>query len=152
MCAGRLETQETDKSKTKILKLERGIALISDQNTPDKTHPEILRKTDRMKSAKGKRSLLKYASGERITPTEAIRAKCYDCQAYYEDISSVRDCAVKDCPLYPFHPYSSDKTQNKPAMDMKDRIERGEFQFSGFRKKSGEETISVAEKTAEETE
>jgi hypothetical protein len=59
---------------------------------------------------------------------------------------------VKDCPLYPFHPYSSDKTQNKPAMDMKDRIEKGEFQFSGFRKKSGEETIPVAEKTAEEAE
>jgi len=109
-------------------------------------HGNILKDEDRMKSAKGKKPLLKFASGERITPGEAIRAKCYECQAYYEDIVSERDCGVKDCPLYPFHPYSSDRTQNKPSMDMIDRMRKNGVSFGGFGFRKGKETDAQTEK------
>lgn len=99
-------------------------------------HEKILAQEDKMKSAKGKQALLKYANGKRITPGEAIQAYCYDCQGYYQDIVSNRDCGIFDCPLYPFHPYSSNREQNKPSMDMRDRIARGEMTFHGFTPKN----------------
>ena len=105
---------------------------------------------DRMKSAKGKRDFLKYAEGEMITPMEGIRAKCYDCQAFFEDIAGVRDCGVKTCPLYPFNPYSSDRSQNKPAQMMQERIKNGEFVFSGFKKKTAENPSAVSPEKEDE--
>lgn len=107
---------------------------------------------DRMKSAKGKRDFLKYAEGEMITPMEGIRAKCYDCQAFFEDIAGVRDCGVKTCPLYPFNPYSSDRSQNKPAQMMQERIKNGEFVFSGFKKKATENPSVASPEEEEETD
>lgn len=98
-------------------------------------HEKILKQECYMKTAKGKRSLLKFARGERLSHAEAIRAKCYECQAYYEDIASVRDCGIRDCPLYPFHPYSADRSQNKPVMTMKERMAEEGWSFGGFMKK-----------------
>lgn len=57
------------------------------------------------KTASGRRDLLKYLEGARITQRQAIIAKCYDCMAFYADGRS--DCKFSDCPLYPFMPYST---------------------------------------------
>jgi len=95
----------------------------------------ILEAEEHMKNAKGKASLLKFARGEAISPKEGIYAKCYDCQSYYEDITGERDCGVRDCPLYPFFPYSSDRSQNLPSLRMKERIEKGDFRSPFFAKK-----------------
>ena len=105
---------------------------------------------ERMKSAKGKAQFIKFAEGKQISPTEAIRAKCYDCQAYYED-SGNRDCGIHDCPLYPFNPYASDKSQNKPHMAMRERIAAGGMPSGfGFTKKSVVEEAEEAEEAENE--
>jgi len=54
----------------------------------------------------GKAELLRYLDGERLTPTESIRAHCFDCMAYFEDCAEDEpDCKNTPCPLYPFMPY-----------------------------------------------
>lgn len=54
-------------------------------------------------SARGRVDLVKFVSGRRLTPLQAIRAKCYDCTGYYAD--GKKDCEQSDCPLYRFMPY-----------------------------------------------
>lgn len=66
-------------------------------------------KTDSIKKhgikAQGKKEILKYLKGNRLTLRQAILAKCYDCMAFYAD--GRNDCKDADCPLYPFMPYGS---------------------------------------------
>jgi hypothetical protein len=54
-------------------------------------------------AARGRSDLVKFVSGQRVTPLQAIRAKCYDCSGYYVD--GKQDCGQSDCPLYRFMPY-----------------------------------------------
>ena len=54
-------------------------------------------------SARGRAELIKFYSGRRVTPLQAVKAKCYDCMGYYVD--GKRDCGQSDCPLYRFMPY-----------------------------------------------
>lgn len=56
-------------------------------------------------TASGRRELLKYLEGARITQRQAILAKCYDCMCYYAD--GRKDCEIPDCSLYPFMPYGT---------------------------------------------
>ena len=56
------------------------------------------------KRAKGKKELVSYLKGKRLTCAKAVLAKCYDCMGYYED--GIQDCGIKHCPLYPFNPYN----------------------------------------------
>ena len=53
--------------------------------------------------AKGRKEYLKHKSGGRLTPKQAILARCYDCMGYY--IDGRMDCQIPECPLYPFMPY-----------------------------------------------
>lgn len=55
-------------------------------------------------SARGRAELIKFYSGRRVTPLQAVKAKCYDCMGYYVD--GKRDCGQVDCPLYRFMPYN----------------------------------------------
>ncbi len=52
---------------------------------------------------KGKSQLLKYLSGERLTPRQAIIAKCYECCGYCVD--GIEICTIENCPLYPYSPF-----------------------------------------------
>jgi len=54
-------------------------------------------------AAKGRADLIRFHSGRRVTPMQAIRAKCYDCMGYYAD--GRKDCGQTTCPLYRFMPY-----------------------------------------------
>lgn len=76
-------------------------------------------------AASGRKELLKYLDGARITQRQAILAKCYDCMAYYAD--GRNDCKVLDCPLYPFMPYSSrpQKPSKKLSEVHKARLKAG---------------------------
>ena len=60
-----------------------------------------------MKSAQGKKELLKFQTGAKITAREAIKAKCYECTGNYED--GREDCGITTCPLYGYMPYGSRK-------------------------------------------
>ena len=54
-------------------------------------------------SGMGSASLRKHLDGKRLTPLQAIRAKCAECCGDYAD--GRLDCLVAGCPLYGFMPY-----------------------------------------------
>jgi hypothetical protein len=63
------------------------------------------------KTALGKKELLKYLGGGRLTPKQAIMAKCFDCLGYYAD--GRQDCRIAKCSLYPFMPYNENSAKRK---------------------------------------
>lgn len=42
--------------------------------------------------------------GKKLTRAAAMKAKCYECMNGY--IDGRVDCGIKDCPLYPWMPFS----------------------------------------------
>lgn len=58
-------------------------------------------------AARGRKEFHRHAAGEKLSPQQSIRAKCYECMAGYTD--GVGDCAMPDCPLYPLHPYNPNR-------------------------------------------
>lgn len=50
-------------------------------------------------------------SMEKVSFTDAIKAKCYECSAF--QISEVRACQIKDCPLWIFKDKRRKKNQEK---------------------------------------
>lgn len=63
-------------------------------------------------SARGRAELIKFYSGRRVTPLQAVKAKCYDCMGYYVD--GKRDCGQVDCPLHRFMPYALGVVDEEP--------------------------------------
>ncbi len=53
--------------------------------------------------ARGVKELNRYQSGGKLSLKQAILAKCADCLGSYADGKD--DCAMPDCPLYPWMPY-----------------------------------------------
>jgi hypothetical protein len=62
---------------------------------------------ERMPSSKGIRYLKLYQSGEVLSRSEAIQAKCCQCRSMYVD--GLNDCEKYDCPLYGFMPYGKNR-------------------------------------------
>ena len=58
-------------------------------------------------TAQGKRELIKYLEGGKLTRKEAMLARCFECMNGYAD--GRIDCQVESCPLYPYMPYSACK-------------------------------------------
>jgi len=59
--------------------------------------------------AQGRKELVKYLKGGRLTRRETILANCYMCMGYYSD--GTQDCCIHTCPLYPFMPYAGSDSQ-----------------------------------------
>jgi hypothetical protein len=60
----------------------------------------------RGKLKQGKNLLLAYLKeGKKLSPQQAIRAHCYDCQGFYRD--GAGDCLSDICPLRLYMPYSA---------------------------------------------
>ena len=55
------------------------------------------------KRAQGRTELIKHYEEKPLIRSEAIKAKCYDCMAFYAD--GVISCEIPHCPLFPFNPY-----------------------------------------------
>jgi hypothetical protein len=53
----------------------------------------------------GLSELAKYRAGKRLTPGQAIKAKCAECCGDYRDPESKADCGVESCPLHPMMAY-----------------------------------------------
>ena len=66
------------------------------------------------KTAKGKKELIKYLEGGRLTPKQAIQAKCYDCLCYMVD--GRQDCKMPKCSLYPFMTFNENKQKRKNSV------------------------------------
>jgi hypothetical protein len=63
------------------------------------------------KECSGRRELVSFLEGKSITRVQAIKALCYECMGYYSDGREC--CGCTECPLFPFTPYSTDKSQAK---------------------------------------
>jgi hypothetical protein len=55
-------------------------------------------------SGKGRKEMLNYLNGERLTIRQMALAKCYDCMGFYSDGRGT-DCEIDTCSLYPIMPY-----------------------------------------------
>jgi len=53
------------------------------------------------KKKTGQKDLINHLLGKRLTRTQAIKAKCYDCNGMGE----INTCESDDCSLYPYSPY-----------------------------------------------
>ena len=62
-------------------------------------------------NTRDKKYLIAHLSGEKLTPTQAIHAKCYECMGFYADGKA--DCGISDCPLYPFMRYNPNRIIKK---------------------------------------
>ena len=60
--------------------------------------------------SKGKRHLIKHLEGGKLSRSEAMQAKCYDCMGYFSD--GRQDCMVENCPMFNFRPYKDGKTRS----------------------------------------
>lgn len=83
----------------------------------DKVLQEALKKRlEQLKTggkASGMGELKKYYQGVQLTPSQSIKAACYECCGYYG--SGVFDCMTRTCPLYPFNPAGQiQKATKKP--------------------------------------
>ena len=56
-----------------------------------------------MPLAIGKKEYLKHISGGKITRTQAMKAKCYECMGYFVD--GKMDCKIESCPMFFYRPY-----------------------------------------------
>ena len=59
----------------------------------------------------GKRELIKHLEGGKITRSQGVRAKCFDCNGMGES----NKCDIVTCPLYPFSPYRQ-KAAKRPTV------------------------------------
>lgn len=55
------------------------------------------------KLARGRKELIAYLDGGRLTARQTCLAHCYSCMAYYADGRA--DCGCSDCPTYAFMPF-----------------------------------------------
>lgn len=65
------------------------------------------------KTARGKKEILKYLGGGRLTPKQAILAHCYGCMAYFAD--GKIDCKMPKCPLHPFMAFNKNRQKRKTS-------------------------------------
>lgn len=63
----------------------------------------IIKQVEAGKQGAGKAEYLRFLRGEKVFLLAAVKAKCFDCCAYYED--GREDCGVEDCPLNPWMTY-----------------------------------------------
>jgi len=68
-----------------------------------------------MKRAKGSKEYKDFLEKKKLTPRQAIRAKCYDCMGFYVD--GVQDCGIETCPLYLYHAYRNKSQRVKEDLD-----------------------------------
>lgn len=68
------------------------------------------------KTAKGKKEILKHLAGGKLTPKQAIQAKCFDCTGYFAD--GKHDCQMPKCSLYPFMTFKSNKQTSHNSQNM----------------------------------
>lgn len=69
------------------------------------------------KNFKGKRDLLSYLNGKKLTPIRSIRAHCYQCMGYFSDGKD--DCGIQACPLYPYMMFNKANSEKRREKNIK---------------------------------
>jgi hypothetical protein len=76
---------------------------------------DLLRSAKHGKARAGKRELIKWLEGDKLTWGKAIKAKCYDCSG----MGDSGECDLESCPLLPFSPYNSQRKAHARARNAK---------------------------------
>jgi len=79
----------------------------------------LLKSAKSGKARAGKRELIKYLEGGKITRSQAVKAHCYDCSGMGES----GDCDMQGCPLLPFSPFNTLKRELLRAKRQKKPIQ-----------------------------
>jgi hypothetical protein len=82
-------------------------------NTNKKTISDVERYG---KTARGKKELILYLEGKKLTSRQAILARCFDCMGYYAD--GKVDCHMPHCSLHPFQPYNQNRVKRTTKQTM----------------------------------
>ena len=72
-------------------------------------------------NTRDKKYLIAHLSGEKLTPTQAIHAKCYECMGFYADGKA--DCGIETCPNYPMMRYNPHRIVKKRNLTDEQRKE-----------------------------
>lgn len=83
--------------------------------------------------AKGNKEHQLYEDGYLLSAHESIHAKCAECNGFWVD--GAFDCEVKECSLYPYHPY------RKLDLDLKPRSSRPKKELTEKQKKQVEKLV-----------
>lgn len=116
----------TMKQKSKVMRCtppKTSIPRVNILQEGNTTGMDIIAIEKAPKSA-GRDRLLKYLSGERLAPVQAIKAKCCDCMGFFYD--GKLDCEIPDCPLYPYMPYRQKSTTTGRKASARSGKTRGE--------------------------
>jgi hypothetical protein len=68
---------------------------------------------------RGKLELIKHLEGKRLTVSEAVKAKCYDCDGMGES----GECDMESCSLFPYSVYNPNKLKQNRGEWSEDRKE-----------------------------
>lgn len=63
--------------------------------------------------SQGKKLMLKHLDGERLSASQAIKAKCFDCCGGFAD--GRLPCEITSCPLIKWYPYNKPESKTKPV-------------------------------------
>jgi hypothetical protein len=72
------------------------------------------------KGARGKKELIKFFKGEKLTVRQALIAQCYQCLGYYAD--GIGDCECQMCSLYIYMPYNKNKQKKELTDEQKAKL------------------------------
>jgi len=64
------------------------------------------------KTAKGRKDLLNFFEGKRLTMGQTLYAMCYQCMGGYDE--KKEDCGIHTCPLHPYMPFNRKKLNRIP--------------------------------------
>ena len=60
-------------------------------------------------SARGRKELIRFYRGEKLTMKQSLLANCYCCSGFYEGMGNEKDCQNDNCTIYFFMPYNQSK-------------------------------------------
>jgi len=103
------------------------------------TNPKEKRMEDVEKvgnKARGRAEYIKYLNGGRLSASQAVKAKCYDCMGWFADGPGC--CTSPECALFPFQPYNINRRKSGKSMTEENKKKTAE-RFAKYRavKKQG---------------
>lgn len=61
--------------------------------------------------ARGHKEILMFCNGKKLSPTQSIKAHCYQCMGYHNNQGENKDCENPVCPLYEHNPYNNKRVK-----------------------------------------
>jgi hypothetical protein len=96
------------------------------------------------KKSAAKTIYLKYLNGDTLSPTQALKAHCYECMGYYADGNI--DCEMPLCSLHPFMPYNKDKKKKHTKIMTEEQKDQLRARFAKSRVEKAKQNVKISSK------